>query len=159
MEDALALRLRQLVTGRTTASLGTLHSGAPYVSMLPFALLADGSAFAIHVSGLAAHTNDMLAEPRVSLLITELEQGGVSPQALPRATIVGTAQQLSRDAPSYELAKATYLARFPDSAPMFELGDFSLFTIAPSTVRWIPGFAQALALTPESFAKAVRGTE
>lgn len=159
MEHALAVKLRQLVTSRTTASLGTLHSGAPYVSMVPFALFADGAAFVIHVSGLAAHTNDMLADPRVSLLITESEQAGVPPQAIPRATVQGHAQQLSIEAPAYELAKATYLARFPDAAPMFDLGDFSLFTITPSTIRWVAGFGQALSLTPESFAKAVRGTE
>jgi len=71
MNEALASQLRQLVMSRSTAALGTLHTGAPYVSMVPFVLLDDASAFIVHVSGLAAHTQDMLADPRVSLLIAE----------------------------------------------------------------------------------------
>jgi len=125
--------------------------------MVPFALVSDGSAFILHVSGLAAHTSDMLAEPRVSLLIAEPEGSGVPPQALPRATVLGNARQLSAESTEYESARGAYLTRFPDSAPMFGLGDFSLFAIAPSTVRWVAGFGQALSLTPESFAKAVGG--
>ena len=157
MDDTLALQLRQLVTSRTTASLGTLHAGAPYVSMVPFALSADGSAFVVHVSRLAAHTHDMLADPRVSLLITESEQSGIPPQALPRATVQGTARQLSVEAAEYEPLKKAYLTRFPDSAMLFDLGDFSLFAITPSTVRWVAGFGQALSLSPESFARALTG--
>jgi hypothetical protein len=51
---------------------------------------------------------------------------------------------------------ACYLERFPDAAPMFQLGDFSLFTITPGHVRWIGGFAGAESLTPEAFANAVQ---
>jgi putative heme iron utilization protein len=158
MDDSLALKLRRLLAGRSVAALGTLHAGAPYVSMVPFALLEDASAFVIHVSRLAAHTNDMLADPRVSLLVMEAEQPGVSPQALPRATVLGRALELTADSADHARARNVYLKRFPSSAPMFELGDFSLFTITPDTVRWVAGFGQALSLTPASFAKAVRGT-
>jgi len=61
--------LARLVRARSTAALGTLHGGAPYVSMVPYAIAADGSGLLIHVSTLAAHTKDMLADARVSLLI------------------------------------------------------------------------------------------
>lgn len=155
MDDILASQLRGLVTGRATAALGTLHSGAPYVSMVPFVLLNDASAFIVHVSQLAAHTKDMLAEPQVSLLIAEPERDGVSPLALPRVTVIGTARQLSADSPEHAIARRAYLARFPQAAPIFGLGDFSLFAITPTAVRWVAGFAQARSLTPESFAKAV----
>ena len=46
--------LRELLRTQEVASLGTLHKGHPYVSMVPFAILPDGSAFVIHVSQLAA---------------------------------------------------------------------------------------------------------
>jgi len=159
MDDSLALTLRQLLTGRSVAALGTLHAGGPYVSMVPFALLEDASAFVIHVSRLAAHTMNMVADPRVSLLVMEPEQPGVSPQALPRVTVVGQALELTADSAAHARARDVYLTRFPSSAPMFELGDFSLFTITPDTVRWVAGFGQALSLTPALFAKAIRGGE
>jgi putative heme iron utilization protein len=81
------------------------------------------------------------------------------PQALPRISIAGHAQQLPPGTSIAASAGQLYLSRLPDSAPLFELGDFSLFTITPSSVRWIAGFGQALSLTPETFAKAVTSTE
>lgn len=153
MKDEQASDLRELLVSRLTAALGTLHSGAPYVSMVPFALLVDGSAFVVHVSRLAAHTNDMLANPQVSLLITGPEQPDISPQALPRVTILGTARQISGDAAEYSMAREAYLARFPDAVLIFTLGDFSLFLITPVEVRWIAGFAQARSLSPAAFAR------
>lgn len=157
MNAEQALKLRELLTGRSTAALGTLHSGAPYVSMVPFVLFPDPPAFIIHVSQLAAHTKDMLADPRVSLLIAEAEQPKLSPQALPRATILGTARQLSSTSAEHTVAKEAYTNRFPDAASLFNLGDFSLFVITPHEVRWVAGFAQARTLTAGSFARALAG--
>lgn len=51
------------------AALGTLHRGQPFVSMVPFALLSNGEALVIPVSRLAAHTQDMLRELRISLMV------------------------------------------------------------------------------------------
>ena len=155
MKDEQAENLRALLASRNTAALGTLHSGAPYVSMVPFVLLKDGSAFVVNVSRLAAHTNDMLDDPRVSLLITGAERADVSPLAVPRVTILGTAHQLSGNAPEYPVTKEAYIARFPDAASIFNLGDFSLFVITITGARWIAGFAQARLLSPAAFAKAV----
>jgi putative heme iron utilization protein len=159
MNDEHASNLRELLSSRKTAALGTLHSGAPYVSMVPFALLADGSAFVIHVSRLAAHTKDMLAEPRVSLLVTGIERAEGSPLALPRVTILGLARQIPIDSPEYTSARETYLARIPDAAPMFQLGDFSLFLITPTEARWVGGFAQARTISAVGFARAIKETQ
>ena len=156
MKDEQAANLRELLASRSTAALGTLHSGAPYVSMVPFVLLKDGSAFVVHVSRLAAHTGDMLAEPRVSLLVTGVERSAASPLAVPRVTLLGTARQLSGDAADYPASRQAYLARFPEAASMFNLGDFSLFLITPTEVRWVAGFAQARTLSPAALARAVK---
>ena len=156
MNDEQTALLRDLMAGRSTAALGTLHSGAPYVSMVTFALFKDEPAFVIHVSLLAAHTKDTLADARVSLLITGHEQQGVSPQALPRVTILGTARPVSADSGGYALARRVYLDRFPEAAPIFNLGDFSLFLITPTAVRWIAGFAQARSLSAEVFARIIQ---
>ena len=113
----------------------------------------------MHVSRLAAHTGDMLAEPRVSLLITGSEMANVSPLAVPRVTILGTARQLPGSAPEYPAAREAYLARFPDAVSIFNLGDFSLFVITPTEIRWIAGFAQARSLSPAAFARVVKITQ
>jgi putative heme iron utilization protein len=156
MDESPDSGLRDLLASRRVAALGTLHDEDPYVSMVPFALLPDGTAFLIHVSGLSAHTGDMLKDPRVSLLVMAPESPELMAQELPRVTIQGRAAQVPEPSGEYDAGMACYLERFPDAAPMFQLGDFSLFTITPEHVRWIGGFAGAESLTPESFAKAVR---
>ena len=140
-----------------TAALGTLHAGEPYVSMVPFALLTSNAEFAIHVSALAAHTKDMLENPAVSLLVVALPNPEVLPQALARLTIQGEARRLAADDSAHGEAQRAYLARFPDSAMMFELTDFSLFAIRPRTIRFVGGFAQAKSLSAETLAKILAG--
>ena len=55
-------------------ALGTLHDDEPYVSMVPFAIAASGNSLIIHTSRLAAHTQNMRRNDRVSMLITEPER-------------------------------------------------------------------------------------
>jgi hypothetical protein len=147
--------LRRLLQGQRIASLGTLNEGEPFVSMVPFALLPEGSGFVIHVSQLSSHTRDMLESPRVSLLVVAPETPGAPAQATARVTIQGRAEHDTDSAPGYAAAREAYLSRFPRAAGMFELPDFLLFTIRPSSIRFIGGFAQAITLTPEAFATAV----
>lgn len=149
-----ARALRELVRDQDIAALGTLHGGEPYVSMIPYALPADGAGFFIHVSRLAAHTRDMLASPRVSLLI--VAPSGDSPQSRARVTIQGDAHQLAHDSAEHAAAKACYLARFPHTVHIFELADFSLFTIRPVSARAVGGFAQAFSVGAASLAGALR---
>jgi putative heme iron utilization protein len=154
-DTELAQRLRALFEAQTAASLGTLHDGAPYVSMVPFALLPGGAGFVIHVSGLAAHTKDMLAYPQVSLMVMAAPNPEVPPQALARVTVQGEAVRIPDDAPIHAAAKQAYLARFPLSAQTFELGDFALFAIRPTSARYVGGFAQAKTIGPEGLAGAL----
>ena len=154
MKTVQTQALRDLLETQRVASLGTLHQGEPYVSMVPFALLSGGSAFIIHVSALAAHTKDMLTHQQVSLLVMAPQTPEIPVQALPRATINGDALQLDESVPEHAEAKQVYLSRFPQSTTMFELPDFSMFSITPRSIRFIGGFAQAVTITPEAFARA-----
>ena len=154
MDRELTSTLRQLIQGRMTAALGTLHQGAPFVSMIPYAVAKDGS-FILHVSGLASHTKDMLDNPDVSLLITESEASGKMPQALARVTIQGRAAMLERDSEKNADAREVYLSRFPDAAPLFEFSDFKIFIITSVSARIIAGFGQARTITGEDFATAI----
>ena len=145
--------LRDIVREQSIAALGTLHAGEPYVSMVPYAQLARGADFFIHVSRLAAHTADMLARTRVSLLI--IAPSGDTPQSRARITLQGDAHRLGSESVEYVAAKACYLARFPQSAGIFELADFSIFRIVPASLRVVGGFAQAFSLGAESFARTM----
>lgn len=157
MDPSIAPAIRNLLKVQSIASLGTLHDGEPFVSMVPFALLPRGPDFVIHVSALAAHTGDMLANSKASLLVIAPEGEGVPPQARARITIQGEALQIPHAAAIYPEARETYIRRFPDSAPMFELGDFSLFAIRARLCRFVGGFAQARSVTGDGLATILTG--
>ena len=142
--------LGRLLRRQDVAALATLHKGAPAVSMVPYAVLPDGS-FVIHVSQLATHTRDMQEHAAVGLLVLGERAPDMLAQEQPRASVQGEARQCLPDAPEYAAARQAYLARFPDSEPMFGFGDFSLFVVAPRSVRFVAGFAQAFSLTAQAY--------
>jgi putative heme iron utilization protein len=157
MSETATAQLKQLLRERRVAALGTLHAGAPHVSMVPYAIASDGSGLIIHVSGLATHTKDMRADPRVSLLVMDAGGGETSALALPRASIQGTALEPAPDSPDLPALRAAYLERFPEASQMFGFADFSMFKIQPESVRFVAGFGEAHTLSAESFARLLAG--
>jgi putative heme iron utilization protein len=146
MDDDTARMLRRLLDRRPVAALGTLHRGEPAVSMVPFVLPRGDTALVIHVSALATHTRDMQEHPRVSLLVMDEPDDTTPPQALPRVALQADAARLPRDGAAHEAARAAYLARFAEAAPMFELGDFSIVVLQPVSARLVAGFGRAFSL-------------
>ena len=142
--------LRHMLLQQEVAALGTLHKGEPFVSMVPYALLADGRCV-VHVSRLATHTRDMEEHAGVSLLVMGARAADAPAQAQPRATLQGEARACPPAAPDHAAARAAYLARFPESEMMFGFADFSLFVVAVRSVRFVAGFAQAGSLTGEAY--------
>jgi putative heme iron utilization protein len=153
MNAEQAQALRTLLQRQEVAALGTLHGGEPFVSMVPYALLPHDGRFVIHVSRLATHTRDMEDHAGVSLLVLDERSPEVMPQALARATVQGEARRCAPEAPEHEAARAAYLARFPESEPMFGFGDFSLFLVEPRSVRFVGGFAQAWTVMAGDYAR------
>ena len=156
MNAELTALLARLLRERSTAALGTMRAGAPFVSMVPYALAADGSGFIVHVSELAAHTKDMLADARVSLLVAEAEGGGKSALGLMRVSLQGLARRIASDSPELSGFSAAYLARFPDAEQMFGFADFSIFLIRPDSARFVAGFGQAHSLSGESMQRLLQ---
>ena len=147
--------LHKLITTQPLAALGTVHEGEPFVSMVPFVIEPRSSKFIIHVSTLAAHTKHMLENARVSLMVMAAPSPDVTAQATPRVTIQGVATQLDKASTEYEETKAVYVERFPQSLDLFGFADFSLFAIAPTSARFVAGFAQAKTLSAEDFCAAL----
>jgi heme iron utilization protein len=155
-EDRVALRA--LVHGRRQAALGTLDAGAPFVSMVLYALEPRAGAAPaplIHVSRLSPHTRQLLADPRASLLIALPDVGEGDPQTLARVTLQCLARPLQPDAPGYAEARGAYLARLPQQEYLFGFPDFLLFRLEPLEARYIGGFAKAFALSAQQLAEAL----
>ncbi|HEX4846329.1 MAG TPA: pyridoxamine 5'-phosphate oxidase family protein [Geothrix sp.] len=146
MDPNTEAMLQALLMGTPVAALGTLHEGAPFVSMAPVAPAPDGSGYLIHVSRLAQHTRDLLADARVSLLFMAPLTEDQDPLALPRLTLQGTAEELPADSAAREAAAEAYLARFPQAEMTLGLWDFSFFLLRPVTGRLVLGFGRALSL-------------
>jgi putative heme iron utilization protein len=158
VKEPSADRAAELVRRCKVAALGTLHHGAPSVSMVPYAIIEDPFAFVVLVSALSAHTKAMRGGPDVALMIMEPECDTKPPHTLARVSMQGRAEPISQADPRFGAARAAYSARFPDMVGLFELSDFTLFAIAPTAVRVIAGFAQAASITPALFARSVRHT-
>lgn len=155
-EPRLTQALRTLLQTQRVAALGTLDEhGFPFVSMVPFALEPVSATLVIHVSGLAAHTRNLQATPRVSLLVMQAEVAGEPVHALPRVTLEGTAAVLALDSAAWRDARAVYLARFPDAEPMTQLGDFRFVGITVLGARQVAGFGAARSLDAQAMAQVL----
>lgn len=134
--------LAHLITTERVAALGTLRSGAPFVSMVLFAPARDFTAYYLHISRLAHHTQDLLQDPRVSLMISETDVAQRDPQTLARISLLGVAQELPRSADEYGDATGAYLAKYPQTAGNFRLGDFSIYRIQVHSARYVANFGK-----------------
>lgn len=152
----LTRELRGLLASQRVAALGTLDGdGFPSVSMVPFAIEVSLDCFVIHVSGLAAHTGNLLARPHVSLMVMQSPVDGEPVHALPRVSLDGVAQMLAPDSPDLQRCRATYLKRFPEAEPMTQLGDFCWVAITLLSARQVAGFGAARSLTLEDLRPAL----
>ena len=128
--------LSRLIRGERIAHLATLRNAAPMASMTLYMPEADFSAFYVHVSRLAWHTQDMSHDARVALSIAETDDRRADPFTLMRVSIRGDAVQMAGG------PKQAWLARFPEQAINFELADFSFWKITPRDARFVAGFGR-----------------
>jgi putative heme iron utilization protein len=155
-EHSLTRALRELLASQRTAALGTLDEhGAPFVSMVPFAVDRVDHSLVIHVSGLAAHSRNLQRSPRVSLLVCQAEVAGEPVHALPRVTLDATALVAEPGSPEALACRAVYLARFPDAEPMTTLGDFRFVRLRASGARQVAGFGAARSLDAAELTRAL----
>jgi len=136
MDAETAALLKNLLAKERTAHLATLRGGAPMASMTLFMPERDFSAFYVHVSRLAWHTQDMMQDARVALSVSETDDGRADPFTLMRVTVRGEALQLEQG------PKDAWLARFPEQAINFTLADFSFWKITPRDARFVAGFGR-----------------
>lgn len=138
--------LASLIRSQRWAALATQGPNGPEASWVAYAPEPSFEGFLLHVSTLAAHTRNLLADPRAGLGISAPEQTGEDPQTLARLTIQGTVTALAKDTEAYQEAVRLYQTWLPASAPRFEFSDFLLLRLTPLRVRFVGGFARAYTL-------------
>ncbi|MGH7309911.1 MAG: HugZ family protein [Candidatus Rokuibacteriota bacterium] len=139
-EPSFAERARTLAAQVRTGTLATLsrqHPGHPFASLMPYALDADGRPLLL-ISTMAVHTQNLLADPRASLLVTQPDVSG-EPLAGGRLTLMGEARALGDD--ETVLVRAAYLARHPMAGSWVDFGDFGFWRLEVRNVYFVGGFA------------------
>jgi heme oxygenase (biliverdin-IX-beta and delta-forming) len=137
LEPSHAERVRTLLAQERVGTLATQsarHSGFPFASVMPYALLDDASPLFL-ISGMAIHTQNVLADPRASLLV--MQSGSESdPLGSPRATLLGTVTRID----SSDAIRAAYLDRHPSSKYWIDFTDFGFFRLDVSDIYFVGGF-------------------
>jgi putative heme iron utilization protein len=141
MARALLRRSRQ-------GALATLApgSGDPYCSLVNVASHSNGSPILL-ISRLALHTRNILADPRVSLMLDERAEG--DPLEGARIMLAGQAEQAGGT--EEEVLRRRYLNAHPSAEAFVNFKDFSFFKIRPAGAHLVAGFGRIVDLKPEQF--------
>ncbi|MEZ5820836.1 MAG: HugZ family protein [Bradyrhizobium sp.] len=141
MAKSLLRRSRQ-------GALATLmvNSGDPYCSLVNVSANPDAAPLLL-ISRLAIHTQNILADSRVSLMLDERVTG--DPLEGARIMVAGRAEELSGEAAA--LARRRYLAAHPSAEGFADFKDFAFFRIAPSGLHLVAGFGRIVDLEPAKF--------
>lgn len=153
--DAQALALAgKLVREARFAALATLEpdSAHPLVTRVALAGTPEGPPLLL-LSGLAAHTQALLADSRCSLLCGE--PGGGEPLTYPRITLIGHAQRIERKSPQHPALRQRYLERHPKAALYVDFGDFGFWLVDCERASLNAGFGRAYALSRAQIAAAL----
>jgi heme iron utilization protein len=137
--DPIALG-RHLLRNARAGALGTLDgAGFPLVTLVSVATDHAGAPILL-VSGLSAHTRNLEADSRCSLLLSQPGKG--DPLAHPRLTLLGHARKVEA-AEACARLRRRFLSRHPKAQLYVDFPDFSILTLAPERIHINGGFARA----------------
>src|SRR5688572_24357167 len=136
-----------------SGALATLmaDSGDPYCSLVNIASAADGAPLLL-ISRLAVHTKNILADPRVSLMLDERKPG--DPLQGARVMLMGTAVKTENAD-----ARRRYLAAQPEAEMFVGFGDFALYEVKLKGAHLVAGFGRIVDLTPPDLLTDLTGAE
>ena len=137
------LSAKKLLREGRSAALATLMpaSGDPYCSLVNVATAADGAPLLL-ISRLAVHTKNILADPRVSVMIDERKAG--DPLQGARIMLMGTTA--TTDDPE---ARRRYLDRQPEAEMFAGFADFAFYRVALKAAHLVAGFGRIIDLKPQ----------
>ena len=147
--DFNAARLaRSLLRRSRQGALATLMAGSgdPYCSLVNVASHPDGSPILL-ISRLALHTQNLLGDARVSLMLDERAEG--DPLEGSRIMLAGRAEEAA--ASDLEILRRRYLNAHPTAEVFVDFKDFSFFRIRPAGAHLVAGFGRIVDLKPPQF--------
>src|SRR6266567_1648049 len=139
---------RSLLRRSRQGALATLmaRGGDPYCSLANVATHADGSPILL-ISRLALHTQNILADARISLMLDERAEG--DPLEGSRIMLAGRAEEAGGD--DVAILRRRYLNAHPSAETFVDFKDFSFFRIRPHAAHLVAGFGRIVDLKPEQF--------
>ena len=135
---SLATEARQFLRSTHNAILSTFSTkfaGYPFGSVAPFVLDHHCQPI-ILISDIAEHTKNIVANPKVSLVVFEK---GDDLQANARLTLIGEAEKLNKNDADL---MARYCRYLPESAGYLTMHDFNFYRINITQARYIAGFGK-----------------
>lgn len=138
-EPTHAERAKTLVHVSRVGTLSTLsrkRPGWPFGSVMPYAL-EDGGRPIFLISHMAIHTQNITADSRASLLVTQPHWSG-DPLASSRITLMGTISPV----PQAEISRHRhlYLARYDNAKYWVDYEDFALYCMEIVDIYFVGGF-------------------
>src|ERR1035437_9311429 len=138
-EPTFAERARTLVYLGRIGSLSTLsrkQQGFPFGSVMPYGLDDHGYPVFL-ISTMAMHTQNVQADPRSSLLVTQPDASG-DPLGASRVTLLGNVLPVAE--PEVAEARKLYLAHYANSKYWVDFEDFSFYRMHVVDVYYVGGF-------------------
>lgn len=133
---------KKLLREARVGSLGTLMpSGTPFVSLVAVATAHDGSPLLL-ISKLAVHTQNLLRDNRISLMVDERGQG--NPLANGRLMLTGT---IVATTDPEDIRR--YKARQPDAHVYEAIHDFGYYKMVIDGGHVVGGFGRIFDVKPE----------
>src|SRR6266849_661381 len=138
-EPSFAERARTLMYVGRIGSLSTLsrkQAGFPFGSVMPYGLDEHGHPIFL-ISTIAMHTQNLQADPRASLLVTQPDASG-DPLGASRITLLGNVVPV----PETELVESRklYLDRYANSKYWVDFKDFSFYRMDVVDLYYVGGF-------------------
>jgi heme oxygenase (biliverdin-IX-beta and delta-forming) len=138
-EPSFAERARTLLYLGRIGSLSTLsrkQPGFPFGSVMPYGLDDHGRPIFL-ISTMAMHTQNLQADPRASLLVTQPDASG-DPLGASRVTLLGNVAPVPE--PEVAEARKLYLERYANSKYWVDFEDFSFYGMEVIDVYYVGGF-------------------
>src|SRR5438445_3057755 len=152
-EPTFAERARTLTHLGRIGSLSTIsrkQPGFPFGSVMPYGLDERGRPIFL-ISTMAMHTQNLQADPRASLLVTQPDPSD-DPLGASRVTLMGNVLPL----PGSEVAETRklYLARYANSKYWVDFEDFSFYRMDVVDVYYVGGFRVMGWVSASEYARA-----
>ncbi|MBW4646295.1 MAG: pyridoxamine 5'-phosphate oxidase family protein [Goleter apudmare HA4340-LM2] len=132
------------------------EQGIPNASYAPF-VSDESKNIYIYVSGLAKHTQNLYANPHVSVLLIEDESQSKQIFARRRLNFDCTATLIERDTNHWLTIVDQFQARFGEIIGVLrDLPDFRIFQLTPDAGRFVIGFGAAYHINGDNLNQLVQ---